>query len=158
PAVGACPLDARVEIEALFEVDVGDVVAADVAAQRTGAAPDVDAAQARNLAGQRHQEFGDVLEVIELAREALQLQGCLGFCHECTGVESHFPQGPEKMTPDPVSATETLIRPLWVPSWRTPRSAPRPPSRPDRVRCPASDRRSASRPPCSDRPCPAPNR
>ena len=66
-----CPGDPRLEIEAMLEVDVDDVVATDRAVERQRAAPHVDAVQARHVAGQRHQVLGDALEIIEFASEAL---------------------------------------------------------------------------------------
>ncbi len=83
------PREARIEIEALLEVHVDDVVAADRSAERPRATPDVDAFEARHFARLRQQVSGDVLEVFQLAGELLELFWHVGRDHE----ESDDPNG-----------------------------------------------------------------
>ena len=90
PPFFSSPGNSRLQIEAVLEVDVGDVVAADRAVELQRAAPHVDAVQARDVARQRHQVFGDALKVIELASKALQLFVCVCRGHEkCAGSLKH---------------------------------------------------------------------
>ena len=81
-AFGTRPIDTRCQIEALLEVDVRDVVAANRAAHLERSAPDVKALERRHLTGQRHQLLCDVLKVLQLTREPLQFFGGFRIVHE----------------------------------------------------------------------------
>ena len=85
PALLARAGNPCLEVEALLEVDVDDVVAADRAGQRPRAAPDVDARQPGHLARQRKQMAGDVLKVLELAHQVREFIGFVGCVHEENG-------------------------------------------------------------------------
>jgi hypothetical protein len=62
-------LDAPVEIEALLEIDVDQVIAPDDAVQRKGAAMDVEAMETRKISGFWNQVLGNLLEILQLVTE-----------------------------------------------------------------------------------------
>jgi hypothetical protein len=71
-ASGDRRLDARRQIEPLFEIDVNEVIAADGPVQRQRPSEDIDTSETRKITRLWQQVLRDLLKVVQLARELPQ--------------------------------------------------------------------------------------
>ena len=66
-------LDARVEVEAVVEVEIDQVVTADHAVERDGFTMDIDPFQPRDITGGGFEVFGDGLEIGQFVGEGFEV-------------------------------------------------------------------------------------